>query len=152
VIVFGGLLVLAGAATLLWRDAPVAGFDPTAVGVGLIAVGLVTVAALVIRRRLRRARGEPEPVGTVIDRARALPRMIRAREEYGLPTGRLALWGFAVLYLISPVDVLPELLPVLGVTDDAGVAMWLLTSVSTASGLYLRWERERRSATPGSQP
>jgi uncharacterized membrane protein YkvA (DUF1232 family) len=48
-----------------------------------------------------------------------------------------------VLYLVSPVDLLPELLPLIGVTDDAGVAVWLLTSVSTVTGQYLRWERER---------
>ncbi|MEV4263213.1 hypothetical protein [Kribbella sp. NPDC049584] len=36
------------------------------------------------------------------------------------------------------------MLPLIGVTDDAGVAVWLLTSVSTATGLYLNRERERQ--------
>ena len=42
-----------------------------------------------------------------------------------------------------------ELLPLIGVTDDAGVAVWLLTSVSTVTGQYLRWERERRVKKTG---
>jgi uncharacterized membrane protein YkvA (DUF1232 family) len=60
----------------------------------------------------------------------------------------MALWGLAVVYLVSPIDVLPELLPVLGVADDAGVAVWLLTSVSTATGLYLRHERDQLKNRP----
>ena len=51
----------------------------------------------------------------------------------------------ALVYLVSPIDILPDLLPVIGVTDDAGVAVWLLTSVSTATGLYLNRERELRA-------
>ena len=46
------------------------------------------------------------------------------------------------------LDVLPELLPLLGIADDAGVAVWLLTSVSTATGLYLRHERDHQRANP----
>ena len=63
-----------------------------------------------------------------------------------------------LLYLISPIDILPDLLPLIGVTDDAGVAIWLLTSVSTAAGLYLRRERDQlpepmpdRQPPPGSR-
>jgi hypothetical protein len=53
-----------------------------------------------------------------------------------------------LLYLVSPIDVLPELLPIIGVTDDAGVAVWLFSSVSAATGLYLRWEKERAGLPP----
>ncbi|MEV6282221.1 YkvA family protein [Kribbella sp. NPDC051770] len=147
---FGGLLALIGLVTLVFRDGDVAGVPAVGLGVvllvlGAAAVGLGLWRKQVVRRR-RRERGEPEPVGDVFERAKALPRLIRAarRGEYpGLPTSRMALWGFAVLYLVSPIDVLPELLPIIGVADDAGVAAWLFTSVSTAAGLYLRHERDQ---------
>jgi uncharacterized membrane protein YkvA (DUF1232 family) len=146
----GGLLALLGLAALLFRDAEVLGIPPQGLGIGLLALGAVLVALGLLRRAAKRrgriARGELEPVGNVFARARALPRLLRSgrKEGYtGLPKSRLALWGFALVYLISPIDILPEFLPIIGVTDDAGVAVWLLTSVSAASGLFLRWERDR---------
>jgi uncharacterized membrane protein YkvA (DUF1232 family) len=154
---FGGLLALIGLLTLVFEDGDVVGLPAVAVGVGLLVAGLVVGALGVVRRRqVRRrkiARGEPVPVGNVVDRARALPRLIRAarRGTYGeLPQRRMFLWVLALVYLVSPIDILPDLLPVIGVTDDAGVAVWLLTSVSTATGLYLRHERDRR--LPGREP
>jgi uncharacterized membrane protein YkvA (DUF1232 family) len=148
---FGGLLGLLGLVTLVFRDGDLAGLPAAGAGGGLLVLGAVAVGLGLWRRaavrRRRRARGEPEPVGDVFERARALPRLIKAarRGDYpGLPTSRMALWGFAVLYLVSPIDVLPELLPIIGIADDAGVAAWLFTSVSTAAGLYLRHERDQQ--------
>ncbi|ADB34898.1 protein of unknown function DUF1232 [Kribbella flavida DSM 17836] len=149
-VIFGGLLCLLGVVALANRDANSIGAPVTGMGVTLLVLGAAAVGFGFLRRaRVRRRRianGEPEPVGDVVERARALPRLLKAARsgEYpGLPTSRMALWGFALLYLVSPIDVLPELLPIIGVADDAGVAVWLFTSVSTAAGLYLRHERER---------
>ncbi|MBB5956889.1 uncharacterized membrane protein YkvA (DUF1232 family) [Saccharothrix tamanrassetensis] len=145
-IFFGIMLAAIGVSTLLWRDADVVGLPPVAVGIALLVLAAGSIVFGVARRKRKRVeRGEPEPVGSVLDRAKALPRLLRERKAYGLPTSRLAQWGFAVVYLVSPIDVLPELLPVIGITDDAGVAVWLLTSLSTAAGQYLNWERSRRS-------
>jgi uncharacterized membrane protein YkvA (DUF1232 family) len=147
---FGGLLGLIGLATLVFRDADVAGLPAVGVGVGLLLGGLAVAGLGLVRRtrvrRRRAARGEPEPIGDVFERARALPRLLRATRQGtypDLPKSRIALWALALVYLVSPIDVLPEVLPILGIADDAGVAVWLLTSVSTATGLYLRHERDR---------
>jgi uncharacterized membrane protein YkvA (DUF1232 family) len=147
---FGGLLGLIGLATVVFRDADVAGLPAVGVGVGLLLGGLAVAGLGLVRRtrvrRRRAARGEPEPIGDVFERARALPRLLRATRQGtypDLPKSRIALWALALVYLVSPIDVLPEVLPILGVADDAGVAVWLLTSVSTATGLYLRHERDR---------
>jgi uncharacterized membrane protein YkvA (DUF1232 family) len=149
-VVFGGLLAVIGLVTLIFRDGDVIGVSPAGIGVVLLVLGAAVAGLGVVRRKVgrrrRAARGEPEPVGNVIERAQALPRLIRAARTGaypGLPKSRLALWGFALLYLISPIDILPDLLPIIGIADDAGVAAWLFTSVSTAAGLYLRHERDR---------
>ncbi|HET6985958.1 MAG TPA: YkvA family protein [Kribbella sp.] len=153
---FGGVLGLIGLLTLVFRHGDVAGLPAAGIGAGLLVLGLgIGALGVAWRRRVRRgkiARGEPVPVGNVVDRARALPRLIRATRQgtYGeLPQRRMFLWMLALVYLISPIDILPDLLPVIGVTDDAGVVVWLVTSVSTATGLYLRHERER---LPGRGP
>lgn len=151
----GGVLGLIGLLTLLFRDGDVVGVPAAGVGVGLLVVGAGLGALGVLRRRAVRrrkiARGEPVPVGNVFERARALPRLLRdvRRGAYtDLPRNRTFLWLLALVYLISPIDILPDLLPIIGVTDDAGVFMWLLTSVSTATGLYLRKEREQLPHQP----
>ncbi|WP_350278581.1 DUF1232 domain-containing protein [Kribbella sp. HUAS MG21] len=148
---FGALLALIGLLTLLFRDGDVVGLPAVAAGIGLLVIGVAVGALGVLRRRVVRrqkiARGEPVPVGTVVDRAKALPRLLRdvRNGTYAdLPKSRTFLWLLALVYLVSPVDILPDLLPIIGVTDDAGVVVWLLTSVSTAAGLYLRREREQQ--------
>lgn len=147
---FGGLLGLIGLLTLVFRDDDVVGLPAVGVGVGLLVLGVVVGALGFVRRRVVRrrklARGEPVPVGNVFERAQALPRLLRdvRRGAYAdLPKNRPFLWVLALVYLVSPIDILPDLLPIIGVTDDAGVFMWLLTSVSTATGLYLNREREQ---------
>ncbi len=147
---FGGFLGLVGLLTLVFRDGDVVGMPAVAVGIGLLVLGVVVGAFGVVRRRkVRRrkiARGEPVPVGDVFERARALPGLLREVRQgtyADLPKSRPFIWALAIVYLISPIDILPDLLPLIGVTDDAGVFVWLLTSVSTATGLYLNRQRER---------
>jgi len=157
---FGAFLALIGLSTLVLRDGDVAGVPAAGVGAGLLVLGVALGAFGVARRRAVRRRkierGEPVPVGNVVERARALPRLLRAARQgtyADLPKSRMTLWVLALVYLISPIDILPDLLPLIGVTDDAGVAIWLLTSVSTAAGLYLRREREQLPETmPDRQP
>lgn len=91
-------------------------------------------------RAIRRGRGAGPTLG---ERLSALPRLVTgaARGRYpGL--GRLRLTGIvlALLYLVSPVDVLPELfLPLLGLGDDAVVALWLAGTFFDETDRYLRW-------------
>ncbi|MEU4535584.1 YkvA family protein [Streptosporangium sp. NPDC023825] len=85
-------------------------------------------------------------------RLRALPRMVGAvmHGEYpGMGKGKLAMMGLGVLYIVSPFDVIPEFLPLLGVADDFGVFLWLMSSLLGEGGRYVDWERERvRSVRP----
>ena len=147
-VVAGVVLAVVGTIVAIARPSAPFGVDPLVFGLGLLVVGLV-LGGLGLRKRAReRARGTG-PVGNPVQRARALPRLLRARKHgyKGLSLTQPALWLLAVVYLVSPIDLLPELLPLIGVTDDAGVLLWLLTNVSDASGKYLRWERGRDGAT-----
>jgi uncharacterized membrane protein YkvA (DUF1232 family) len=61
-----------------------------------------------------------------------------------LGRGRIALIALALAYLVSPVDLVPEVvLAVLGLTDDALVAMWLGGVFLAETGRFLEWERSR---------
>lgn len=92
-----------------------------------------------------RSRGAGAP--GVGDRLRALPRMVAGAVSgrYAqLGRGRLALFVLALAYLVSPVDLVPEvLLGLLGLGDDAVVALWLGGAFLVETDRYLEWERTR---------
>ena len=83
-------------------------------------------------------------------RLAALPRMIRAtvRGEYD-GAARLAMMAVAALYVVSPVDLVPEaLLLAVGLVDDVVLVSWLAGAVLSETERFLRWEA-RRSVRPG---
>lgn len=46
---------------------------------------------------------------------------------------QIALWvGAALLYLVSPIDIIPDLIPALGLTDDVAAILLVLNRVSIA--------------------
>jgi uncharacterized membrane protein YkvA (DUF1232 family) len=93
------------------------------------------------------ARGGP----SLGKRLAALPRMIRAtmRKEYdgGL---RVALMAAATVYVVSPIDAVPEaFLLVLGLADDAVMITWLAGSILSETGRFLEWEAQRNAIIAG---
>jgi len=81
----------------------------------------------------------------LMTRLRAIPRMIGAatRGRYdGLGKGKLGLMALGVVYMISPIDVVPDFLVLVGVADDFGVFLWLMASLLGESGRYVDWERK----------
>lgn len=81
------------------------------------------------------------------DRLRALPRMTGAGLSGRYPDfgrGRIALFVLALAYLVSPVDLVPEVfLGLLGLGDDALVALWLGGAFLADTDRFLAWERSR---------
>jgi uncharacterized membrane protein YkvA (DUF1232 family) len=80
----------------------------------------------------------------VLTRVRAIPRMIGAvmRGRYdGMGKGKLTLLGLGVVYILSPIDVIPDFLVLIGVADDFGVFLWLAASLLGESGRYVEHER-----------
>jgi uncharacterized membrane protein YkvA (DUF1232 family) len=68
---------------------------------------------------------------------------LRPRHRYdGLR--RVTLMAVALLYVVWPLELIPELLlgPV-GLIDDAVVIGWLAGAVLSETGRFLEWERRR---------
>lgn len=82
------------------------------------------------------------------DLASAVPRMAGTTlsGRYRLLTrSRLALLVLAVAYIVSPVDLVPELvLGPIGLIDDGAVALWLAGVLITESERFVEWERAGR--------
>ncbi|MBE1588794.1 YkvA family protein [Nonomuraea angiospora] len=80
----------------------------------------------------------------LMTRIRAIPRMVGAvmRGQYaGMGKGKLAMLGLGVVYILSPVDVVPDFLVMVGVVDDFGVFLWLAATLLGESGRYVEHER-----------
>ncbi|KOX24188.1 YkvA family protein [Nocardiopsis sp. NRRL B-16309] len=86
---------------------------------------------------------------SVWQRAGAVPRMLgaRLRGRYQQLSGGKLLGMLALaVYIVSPVDFVPELfVPLLGLADDVGVAVWLTTMVLGESERFLHWERDAQA-------
>ena len=80
-------------------------------------------------------------------RLTSLPRLVRATssgEYVGTSRGRLLLLVGALLYVVSPIDLVPELLlPILGLGDDALVISFIAVSLVNETESFLSWERDR---------
>jgi uncharacterized membrane protein YkvA (DUF1232 family) len=102
-----------------------------------------TLAALA--RALRGATRPGEP--GLADRLHAVPRWVTATLSGAYPgtsRGRLVAIAAGVLYVLSPVDLVPEaVLPLIGLADDAMVVAWLAGQLLGETDEFLRWERER---------
>jgi uncharacterized membrane protein YkvA (DUF1232 family) len=87
------------------------------------------------------------------ERLAAVPRLVRStvRGEYrGTSRGQLALLLAAVLYVVSPVDLVPEAaLSIFGLGDDALVVAWIATALVNQTEGYLAWERQRENTVQG---
>ncbi len=109
-------------------------------------------AALGAIWRALRAGSRPGTPG-VGERLRALPRLVVATvvgRYAGLTRGRLLAMALAAAYVVSPVDLVPELfVPLLGLVDDAFVVAWLAGVVLLETERYLDWERRLHPVVPG---
>lgn len=115
---------------------------------GMATFGPRRLAALrALWRAVSQGAGTQSRSPGVGDRLRALPRMVTAAVSgryADLGRGRLALFALAIAYLVSPVDLVPEVfLGLLGLTDDAVVALWLAGAFLAETDRFLDWERTR---------
>ena len=82
-------------------------------------------------------RGRPDD-GSLREALRVLPDVLRltarlARDR-DLPRGlRIRLW-LLLAYLAMPVDLVPDVIPVIGYADDAVLVVWTLRAVARSAG------------------
>jgi uncharacterized membrane protein YkvA (DUF1232 family) len=49
----------------------------------------------------------------------------------------------AVIYFVNPIDLLPDLLPIVGLTDDFGILVWVYNTVNNEIDRFLLWEQSQ---------
>lgn len=59
-----------------------------------------------------------------------------------IPWDSLVLLVASVLYLVLPVDLVPDFIPALGYLDDAALLAWALAAVKTDLENFAAWESQ----------
>lgn len=82
-------------------------------------------------------------------------RMVRSYSsgEYRQISVKTIISGLAVLlYVLSPVDLVPDFIPVLGFLDDLSLISWFVASFQTEIIRFRDWEKTAAVALDGPRP
>ncbi len=95
---------------------------------------------------------EKNDVGTIAHEAwetlQTLFRLIRSSvsgEYTGLPTSTVIAAVAVTIYFLSPIDLIPDFVPVLGLLDDVALVAWFSTTIKEEMEKFLEWEKTRPS-------
>jgi uncharacterized membrane protein YkvA (DUF1232 family) len=89
----------------------------------------------------------------LFDVALTLVRMVRSyvSGEYREIETSTIISGFAVLlYVLSPLDLVPDFIPVLGFLDDLSLVSWFLGKFQAEITRYRDWENRTAQLTPSA--
>lgn len=71
-------------------------------------------------------------------------RMVKAQisgEYREFPWRTLAMMVGALIYFVTPMDLIPDIIPILGLTDDISIVYWIYKSVQEDIEKFENWER-----------
>ncbi|MDF1753860.1 MAG: YkvA family protein [Verrucomicrobiales bacterium] len=77
----------------------------------------------------------------------ALFRMVKAYStgEYReVPWKSIALIVGSLIYFISPIDLIPDFIPIIGLADDATLLAWTIKQLKTDIDAFRQWEEESK--------
>ena len=86
---------------------------------------------------------------TTIAKLQVLLKMLKAyiRGEYKeIPWKSLLLITAAVVYFVSPLDAIPDFIPVTGLIDDASIIVWVFSSLKDDIMRFQTWQIEQNPA------
>lgn len=102
-----------------------------------VAAGVVLIYLVLLALLAGYARRHPEAV-SMRDAVRLLPDLLRLirrlAADRSVPTGVRVRLLLLLVYLASPIDLVPDFIPVLGYADDAIVVALVLRSVTRRAG------------------
>ncbi|MGB3616915.1 MAG: YkvA family protein [Catalinimonas sp.] len=86
-----------------------------------------------------------ESIHQVIDYVKTFGRLVsayRSGRYREISTTKLGLVVASLIYFISPLDLIPDFIPVLGLLDDLSVLAWVFNTVKIEIERFKDWEGE----------
>lgn len=80
---------------------------------------------------------------SLVDRLMVFSRMIRSYvtgHYRGIKVTNLLLIVAAVVYFVTPLDLVPDFIPITGLIDDFTVVLWVYNKLQEEIDAYLAWE------------
>jgi uncharacterized membrane protein YkvA (DUF1232 family) len=105
-------------------------------------------AKRLIDEAIKKAKGKNKgPVGEVWRYLTALIRLTRAyfnRQYTDVPWQTIVLAISALIYFVSPIDLIPDFIPVAGYIDDVAVISFVAASLKADLDNFLEWEDDQQ--------
>lgn len=130
---------------------------------GLIKAGAQKVSDQDIKKvvdkseEIQRRFSSGGPLRRFVDDGRLLVAAVRdywSGRYRRLPVGTIGAMAFTLLYVLNPLDVFPDVLPIVGQIDDAAVVAGCLLLVEHDLRGYAQWKLQQiaRPALPDQTP
>ena len=76
-------------------------------------------------------------------------RMVKTAKkgEYKMDYKSVLIPSLAIIYILSPLDIIPDWIPVIGALDDFGILALTLPFVLKELEKFLAWEQEQKNRT-----
>ena len=73
-------------------------------------------------------------------------RMVKAAKkgEYKMDTKSVLIPALAIIYILSPLDIIPDWIPVIGALDDLGLLALTIPFIVKEVDKFLAWEEEQK--------
>jgi uncharacterized membrane protein YkvA (DUF1232 family) len=105
-------------------------------------------AKKLIDEAMKKAKGKNKgPLGEVWRYLTALIRLTRAyfsKQYTDVPWQTIVLAIAALIYFVSPIDLIPDFIPVVGFVDDVAVISFVVASIKADLDNFLEWEDDQK--------
>lgn len=86
------------------------------------------------------------PLAALWENLKTVFRLLQAyfsKQYTAIPWGSVALIVGAVIYFVSPIDLMPDWIPLSGFIDDAAILTFVIAQIRTDLNRFLEWEAEK---------
>jgi uncharacterized membrane protein YkvA (DUF1232 family) len=92
--------------------------------------------------KLQDVEGRQELYNDFVGKVNTFINMMRAvlRGEYKLPWKSVILIVAGLVYFVSPVDLIPDFIPMSGLIDDVSIILWIFSTLQEDIEQYSEWE------------
>lgn len=108
------------------------------------------VMAILLQQTAEKMKNEGvrEGMNDILDKVKTLVRLVKAYigGEYRQVEGKSLVTVVGVLlYFVSPLDFIPDVLPIVGFTDDIALILWLFNTLDKELEKFYIWEKDTKS-------
>lgn len=103
-----------------------------------------------VARAYQKADRHKYALATAWDDLTCLFRLVRAyvRKDYtNVPWRSIVLSTVAIVYFVSPIDLIPDAIPIVGFIDDIAVLGWVVAAIKNDLEAFRLWESTSDSAS-----